>query len=252
MGEVIAIAGKGGVGKTTMSALLTLALARRKNGAAVLAVDADPNSNLSDALGLKSSGTIADVIDGVARNPDIVPKAMGKDAYIEYKVHEDIAENDGFDLLVMGRPEGPGCYCYINNVLRNIMARVIADYRFVVIDNEAGMEHFSRKTTRACQKLIVVSDETGVGLKSAKRIFELVEELGIPTERKFLVVNRVRGKIEATKLAKDFGVEKVFPVPYDDRLSNLADSGETLTRLRGDDPVLMAIKKMGEVLWPEN
>jgi CO dehydrogenase maturation factor len=124
MGEVIAIAGKGGVGKTTIAALLTLLLARRKKGS-VLAVDADPNSNLSDALGLKPAGTIADVVDDVARNPDIVPKNMGKDAYIEYKIHQDIAENDGFDLLVMGRPEGPGCYCYINNVLRNVMSSLI-------------------------------------------------------------------------------------------------------------------------------
>ena len=148
MSNVIVIAGKGGTGKTTVAALLTLFLARRKSGS-VLAVDADPNSNLADALGLKAVGTIGDIIDEVAKAPESVPGNMGKDAFIEYRIHNDITENNGFDLLVMGRPEGPGCYCYINNVLRNVMGKLISDYAFVVIDNEAGLEHFSRKTTRA-------------------------------------------------------------------------------------------------------
>jgi CO dehydrogenase maturation factor len=251
MGEVIAIAGKGGVGKTTISALLTLLLARRKNGS-VLAVDADPNSNLSDALGLKSVGSMADVVDDVAKNPDIVPKNMGKDAYIEYKIHQDIAETDGFDLLVMGRPEGPGCYCYINNVLRNVMSKVIADYSFVMMDNEAGMEHFSRKTTRACQKLIVVSDETEVGLRSARRILGIVDELGIPAQKKFLVINRARKPIDRAKIKKDFGVLDVFAVPYDEALMALATKGEPLDRMSPDSAVFGAMEKVGEILWPKN
>jgi CO dehydrogenase maturation factor len=251
MGEVIAIAGKGGVGKTTIAALLTLLLARRKKGS-VLAVDADPNSNLSDALGLKPAGTIADVVDDVARNPDIVPKNMGKDAYIEYKIHQDIAENDGFDLLVMGRPEGPGCYCYINNVLRNVMSKVIADYGYVVIDNEAGLEHFSRKTTRACQKLVVVADETEVGLKSARRIFGLVEELGISARDKFLVINRARGAVDRQKMKNEFGVSDCFTVPHDEALIALATRGESLDRLSRQSGVFEAVEKSGDFLWPKN
>lgn len=250
MGEVIAIAGKGGVGKTTIAALLTLLLARLKIGS-VLAVDADPNSNLADALGLKSPGTMADVVDEVAKNPDVVPKNMGKDAYIEYKIHRDITENEGFDLLAMGRPEGPGCYCYINNVLRSIMAKVVADYKHVIIDNEAGMEHFSRKTTRACQKLVLVSDETRVGLRSAKRIMGLVEELGIAAEKKFLIVNRARGTVDAACLKTDFVGAEVFLVPFDETLIMLSAEGQALRSLPKESGARKAVEKVGEALWPE-
>lgn len=223
MSEIIVIAGKGGVGKTTFAALLTLALSRCSRGS-VLAVDADPNSNLADALGLGDVPSIADIVDTVARDPDVVPKSMGKDAFIEYRIHEEIVERDGYDLLVMGRPEGPGCYCYINNVLRSIMARLIADYSFVVIDNEAGLEHFSRKTTRSCTRLFVVSDETAVGLRSARRILSLVEELGIAAPRKYLVVNRAQKSVDPDALKKDFVVDDIFVVPFDQKLLDASAS----------------------------
>lgn len=251
MPDVIVIAGKGGTGKTTISAALTLMLAKRKAGS-VLAVDADPNSNLADALGLKAAGTIADVIDEVAKDPDIVPKSMGKESFIEYKIHSDIAENNGFDLLVMGRPEGPGCYCYINNVLRNVMHKLIDDYRFVVIDNEAGMEHFSRKTTRSCHELIVISDESQVGLRSARRIFDLIEELGIPAKRKFLVINRVTGKKDFGKLKKEFGVEEIFSVPFDKELLLLSSKGRSLGEGAGETVAMAAVRNFGDQIWPKN
>lgn len=251
MSDVIVIAGKGGTGKTTISAALTLMLARKKAGS-VLAVDADPNSNLADALGLKAIGTIADVIEEVAKNPDIVPKNMGKESFIEYKIHNDIVENNGFDLLVMGRPEGPGCYCYINNVMRNVMAKLINDYRYVVIDNEAGMEHFSRKTTRSCHELIVISDESDVGLRSAKRIFDLIEELGIPAKRKFLVVNRVAGEKDFGKLKKQFAVERIFNVPFDEELLLLSSQGRSLSETVKETAAMVAIRDLGDQIWPKN
>jgi CO dehydrogenase maturation factor len=246
MSEIIVVAGKGGVGKTTFSALLTLALSRRSCGS-VLAVDADPNSNLADALGIKDVASIADIVDAVARDPGIVPKSMGKDAYIEYRVHEDIAEQDGFDLLVMGRPEGPGCYCYINNVLRSIMARLTSDYSFVVIDNEAGLEHFSRKTTRSCSRLFVVSDETAVGLRSARRILSLVEELGIVAPKKYLVVNRAQEAADALALKKDFAVDDVFIVPFDQKLMDASAQAASLGGVE-DGQASRRIADIGEVL----
>lgn len=249
MPDVIVIAGKGGTGKTTISSLIVLSLASRSG--AVLAVDADPNSNLSDALGLSGTGTIADIIEEVAHDPASVPQNMGKDAYIEYRIHRDISENDGFDLLVMGRPEGPGCYCYINNVLRNVMAKLTGEYRHVVIDNEAGLEHFSRKTTRAASELVVVSDETEVGLKSAKRIFELVEELGIAASRKFLVINRSLGISDLEKVRRVFAVDEVFVVPFDKDVMALSAQGAPVGSLPQDAPARRAVDALGEKIWPK-
>ncbi|MFB3919927.1 CO dehydrogenase accessory protein CooC (nickel insertion) [Candidatus Velamenicoccus archaeovorus] len=251
MNDVIVIGGKGGTGKTTISALLVLDLARKAQGG-VLAVDADPNSNLCDALGLKDVGTIADIVDEVAKNPESVPKNMGKDAFIEYRIHTGITESEGFDLLVMGRPEGPGCYCYINNVLRNCMAKLIDDYRYIVIDNEAGLEHFSRKTTRACSEMIVVSDTTAVGLRSAGRIFELADELGISSKRRFLFVNKVEGPKDTGSMGKDCRLDKVFFIPYDAAVSDLSAKGVSLSCLAQDSAMRQAIVKAGEVIWPKN
>lgn len=251
MGDVIVIAGKGGTGKTTISTLLTLMAASKKSGS-VLAVDADPNSNLADALGLKAPATVADVIEEVAKKPEIIPQSMGKEHFIEYKIHQDITENNGFDLLAMGRPEGPGCYCYINNVLRNVIGKLIADYATIVIDNEAGMEHFSRKTTRSCSELIVVSDESQTGIRSAHRIFALIDELGITARRKFLVVNRVTGNNNFENLKSEFGIEDVFQVPFDQELLDLSAAGLPLTNLSKKSIGLLSMEKLGDRLWPKN
>ncbi len=251
MGDVIVVAGKGGTGKTTVCACLTLMLAKRKAGS-VLAVDADPNSNLPEALGIARVGTISSIIDEVAKEPESVPKSMGKDAFIEYRIHSDISENDGFDLLVMGRPEGPGCYCYINNVLRNCLGKLIAHYRFVVIDNEAGMEHFSRKTMRSCDQLLVVSDETQAGLRSAKRIFSLIDELGISAKRKFLIVNRAQSSGRNKDLQQEFAVDGVFAIPFDEQLLRVSVDNGSISGLIKSSEALKAIEKIGEELWPKN
>ncbi len=249
MAEVIAIAGKGGTGKTTLAALLTRWLARSKKGG-VLAIDADPNSTLGDALGVDGVVSVSDVIEQVAQKPDSVPANMGKDAYIGYQIHRNISEADGFDLLVMGRPEGPGCYCYANNVLRRIMGELTADYAFSVVDNEAGLEHFSRKTTRSCQKLFVVSDEAAVGLKSAQRMFGLVERLGIPVKERYLVVNRHEGNLSLDKLKEEFGVRRVFGIPKDDALLEAARQGKGVAALDKTSVARSAVEKIGETLWP--
>jgi CO dehydrogenase maturation factor len=136
MGYTIAVAGKGGTGKTTVAALIVRLLKEKKAGS-ILAVDADPNHNLGEALGIKTDETIGSIIDEVSRNPEKIPAGMSKDRFIEYRVQTSVAEGEGFDLLSMGRPEGPGCYCYVNNVLRNVAGKLMQDYDYVVIDRKS-------------------------------------------------------------------------------------------------------------------
>ncbi len=250
MSHLIVIGGKGGTGKTTIAALATLFLSRQGRGS-VLAVDADPNSNFPDALGARVSSTIADVIDAVAKDPGLVPQSMGKDSFIEYRIHQDIGENEGFDLLVMGRPEGPGCYCYANNVLRNVMAKLTKEYAFVIIDNEAGMEHFSRKTTRACDDLLVVCDESAAGRRAAQRILELTDALGIAAKRRILAVNRASGRPQADP-AQGLRVDRMFEIPYDPEVAVLSARGASLRELPQASPARRAVAAIGEALWQTN
>ena len=141
---------------------------------------------------------------------------MTKERFIEMRVQEALAEEKGFDLLVMGRPEGPGCYCYVNNLLRDLMARVIKNYDFVVIDNAAGMEHISRRTMRAIDRLLLISDYSVIGMRSAKRISELVKELGIKVGSASLVVNKASGFLEPLQdEIRATGVKFIGAIPYD-------------------------------------
>ncbi|MDD5292025.1 MAG: AAA family ATPase [Candidatus Omnitrophica bacterium] len=198
-GKIIAVAGKGGVGKSTIAALLVRYLVKQKIGS-VLAVDADPNSNLGDYLGFSPKQDIGRIIDEISKNINQVPVSMSKDEFISYRIETTLDEADGFDLLTLGRPEGSGCYCYANNVLRTVLLRFMSSYDYIVIDNEAGFEHLSRKTVKQIDALIIVSDNTGNGLKAARRTFELVNELQIKYKNIYLLVNKAdvdsRKKIE--------------------------------------------------------
>ncbi len=189
-----------------MSSLIIEDLVARRCGS-ILAIDADPNSTLSDSLGVKNPETIVGIVEDIAKNIDRIPSGITKDRFIEMRIQEIIAEENGYDLLVMGRPEGPGCYCYVNSLLRDMISRITRSYDFIVIDNAAGMEHISRRTARVIDKLVLVSDCSAVGVRSAKRIYDLVKELGIKMQEAFLVVNKVRdstedlgGEIEKTLL----------------------------------------------------
>jgi CO dehydrogenase maturation factor len=242
MSYTIAVAGKGGTGKTTVSALL-VKLLKEKNAGSVLAVDADPNSNLADALGVKAEESIGTILDDIAAHPDKIPAGMGKDRFIEYQVQSAIAEGEGFDILTMGRPEGPGCYCYVNNVLRNMTGKLMKDYDYVVIDNEAGLEHLSRKTTRSVDALVVVSDATAAGLKAAKRIKELVEELKIQAKKKLLLVNCFSREMEKEKI-KGLGLDYIGNIPQDKEIEKISLNGASLMTLKEDAVGLVALRKI--------
>lgn len=247
MGYTIAIAGKGGTGKTTIAALL-VRLLKEKQAGSILAIDADPNSNLGEVLGIELKETIGQILDEVARYPQKIPSGISKDRFIEYQIQTAICEGEGFDLLTMGRPEGPGCYCYVNNVLRNIMAKLIKDYDYIVIDNAAGLEHLSRRTTRSADALVVVSDATPVGLRAAKRISDLVKELEINTKKNLLVVNRYDRDIEKEKI-RNLSLEYIGNIPEDNNIGKLSLNGNSLMELNAQASALVHLRRLGEKIW---
>lgn len=247
MSRLVAIAGKGGVGKSTIAALLVRLLAEEGT---VLAVDADPNSNLGEKLGLKVPGTVGQVREGLLERGGQPPADMSKQEYLRLKLQQILAEGDGFDLLTMGRPEGPGCYCYVNNLLRYLVDRLMDAYPYVVIDNEAGMEHLSRRTTRRMDLLLLVSDPTAVGVATAARLSELAEEMGLRVGRKVLLVNQVRhGKEEgAERLAEGTGLEH-FLLGEDDRVRDGSAEGSPL---QGDEALAEELRALVPLLFPSD
>lgn len=250
MGYVIAMAGKGGTGKTTLAALIVRVIKEKKLGS-ILAVDADPNNNLSEALGVGLKETIGQILDDIALHPQKVPTGMSKDRFVEYEVQTAIAEGDGFDLLTMGKPEGPGCYCYVNNVLRNVMGKLIKDYAYIVIDNEAGLEHLSRRTTRSADALVIVSDATYPGLKAAKRISDLAKELDIKTKKTLLIINRSEKDIEKEKI-KDLDMDYLGFIPLDNQVEKISLNGGSLIDLKTDAVSLISLLRCGEKIWQRN
>ncbi|MEW5900651.1 MAG: AAA family ATPase [Acidobacteriota bacterium] len=187
----IAISGKGGTGKTTIAALIIRWLADHLTKS-ILAVDADSNVNLNDLLGVEVRETVGGIREEMRRVTTELPGGMTKQQYLEYKIQASLTETPEFDLIAMGRPEGPGCYCYANNLLRDILRTLGTNYKFVVIDNEAGMEHLSRRTTQAIDHLLIVSDPTPRGLVAAGKISRLLAELETRVRERYLVLNRMQ------------------------------------------------------------
>jgi CO dehydrogenase maturation factor len=192
----IAVSGKGGTGKTTLAGMILRYLLERGKKP-VLAVDADSNSNLNEVLGVDVRTTIGEARELMKED---VPAGMTKDVWFEYKVQEALIENKGFDLIAMGRPEGPGCYCAANTLARKCLDLLTGNYRYIVIDNEAGMEHFSRLTTRDVDLLFVVSDPSRRSILTAARIRDLIHELNLRIVREVLIVNRTQGELTAEAL----------------------------------------------------
>lgn len=250
MGYVIAMAGKGGTGKTTIAALLIRLIKEKKLGS-ILAVDADPNSNLAEALGVESKETIGHVLDDICAHPDEIPAGMTKDRFIEYKVQTSVAEGEGFDVLTMGKPEGPGCYCYVNNVLRGVVGKLIDDYDFIIIDNEAGLEHLSRRTTRNADVMLVISDAGKVGLKAAKRINALTRELGIKIKKRLLIINETDSVPENIS-SEDLGLDCIGVMPLDKNITKAGLNGNSLFELDKNTTSLETLRKIGDKIWQRN
>ncbi|NQS91842.1 MAG: AAA family ATPase [Chloroflexi bacterium] len=256
MTTTIALAGKGGTGKTTISAMIVKYLIL-KGKSPVLAIDADPSANLNMVLGVDLDFTVGGIredmlkqvqssqnVTGAARGT--VGGGMSKHDYLDYEIHSSVIESDNFDLIAMGRSEGPGCYCAVNHNLRDILDKLSDNYPYVVMDNEAGMEHLSRRTTQNVQHLFVVSDPTHRGVVAAKRIVELKDELAIEVENAYFILNRVPGEIPPPlqELIDSMGVPFLGPVPMDENVMNFDISGIPLIELEETSPVFQAVSAM--------
>jgi CO dehydrogenase maturation factor len=250
----IALAGKGGTGKTTIAALLIRYLTEKHDGS-ILAIDADPAANLNMVLGMEIDGNVGDIredmLDMVQTSGALagsMPGGMSKQAYLDYQVKMAITEGDQVDLLVMGRPEGPGCYCAANQMLRVIIDRLGKQYDYVVIDNEAGMEHLSRRTTRDVDVLVLVTDPTQRGLVAAQRMAEMVPELEIGVRHAYLVVNRLSGKTPAplAQAIEETGLTLVGTVPNDAAMAEFEFTGRPLVELPADTAVYQAVSDIAQ------
>ena len=234
----IGLAGKGGTGKTTLAGWLVRYLVE-KGKRPVLAVDADANANLNEVLGLKVEETLGGAREEMKRG---VATGMTKDIFIEMKMEEAVVESEGFDLLVMGRPEGSGCYCAANTLLTQFLDRMVQNYPYVVLDNEAGMEHISRLTTNNIDLLLVVSDSSRRGMLSAARIQELARDLTLNIKEMKCIVNMAREDqreaIEA--LAAEYGLDLVGTVPLDDEVTEADLRGRPTVELEAESKALRA------------
>jgi CO dehydrogenase maturation factor len=234
----IAISGKGGSGKTTLAAMIIRLLLHRQNKA-VLAVDADPNSCLGLTMGVQPLGTIAEIREQ-ARSKSPTSPGMSRVQSFEYGIQQAITEADGFDLLTMGRPEGPDCYCAANNLLRQFLDKLSSAYDFVVIDNEAGMEHLSRRTTNNVDFLCIVAEPTPLGAVTAKRIFDLAEQLPISVKRTGVIWNRAESAKELN------GIETFGCIPFDESVFNASMQGKTIFDIEENSPAFSAVQKILE------
>ena len=256
MGFTIAVAGKGGTGKTSLCGLTIRYLTEKRRGA-VLAVDADANANLNEVLGVKVHATVGamretslDAVKSTAPRPG----GMSMEQLFDYQIQQAIIEAKGFDLLVMGRPEGAGCYCAANNIIRKYMDKLADTYPFMVMDNEAGLEHLSRRTTQDTDLLLIITDSSVRGIMTAGRIAELVQELKLNVKRVVLVVNRVQeGTSDDPSLRhaiEQQGVEFAGFIPADELIFEYDLNGKPLVQLPAESKALTSYFAVLDKLIP--
>lgn len=248
MSFTIAVSGKGGTGKTTLAGMILRFLLDQGKGP-ILAVDADSNANLHEVLGVEVRSTIGEARELMKKD---VPTGMTKDVWFEYKVQESLIESKGFDLIVMGRPEGPGCYCAANTLARKCIDLLTGNYRYLVIDNEAGMEHFSRLTTRDVDLLFVVSDPTRRGILTAARIRDLIHQLDLRILRDVLIINRVQGELDPNlfKEAENQHLELAGTLPVDELVYEYDLEGKPTFHLPAGSKSVQAARRIFEKLIP--
>lgn len=245
MSFTIAVAGKGGSGKTTLAGLIIRNLLNRDSGA-VLAVDADPNSNLHETIGMEVERTVGSTLAEFFKERMQMPPGMTKEVYLEIKLNEIIAEGKGVDLLSMGRGEGKGCYCYPNLMVKKFVDTLSENYGYVVMDNQAGMEHMSRRTTDDIDLLLVVASPTVKGVRAAARIFALIEELELRTKKAGLVMNMSSDPLDET-LAEELSRESLEPmwiVPADPLIQKYDLDRRPLTEMPDDSPAVSAVNAL--------
>jgi CO dehydrogenase maturation factor len=256
MTTTIALAGKGGVGKTTISAMVIKYLAQIQPRP-ILAIDADPSSNLNMVLGLDLEWTVGDiredmlaqvkqslVAEGAAMGA--LPGGVAKRDYLDYQIRSSLSEGSHFDLIAMGRSEGQGCYCAVNHNLREVIDAISKNYAYIVIDNEAGMEHLSRRTTRDVQHLLVVTDPTQRGVVAAQRIASFRNDLDIRIEHAHLILNGLSGEIPAPLQAAidQLDIPLLGTIPRDTQIAEFEFSGRPLVEMSDESPVYQAIARM--------
>jgi len=233
MAKTIAIAGKGGTGKTTTAALIIRYLCEKHKGA-VLAIDADPDANLGTLLGVKTGKSIGDLREDLLSDIRKLPAGMTKPQYIEAGLHQIVDEEKGFDLITMGRGEGPGCYCSLNNFIRKFSDNLAPSYSWVVMDNEAGLEHISRRTTSNIDILLIVANGSPLSFKTAKEVVRLVDNLKNKIGRKYIITNMVRDeKKEAIqKLVSELHIDYLGNIPRDPIVEDAILNGDSVFTLK--------------------
>ncbi len=245
----IAVAGKGGTGKTSIASLVIRYLLRNNLGT-VLAVDADPNANLAESLGLEVRQTVGRILNAFQGDKLKIPPGTTKEAYLEYQLNVAITESKGLDLITMGRGEGPECYCYPNVVIRKLIDEWAKNYSYVVMDNEAGMEHLSRRTTQNIDELLLVSDHSVKGLRAVARIRELVKELKLIVKRESIIINLVPGRLDPllTQEMARLGIAPAAVIPVDEELKRYDLEQKPLFGLPDTSPAVTALNRLMERL----
>jgi len=238
----IAVAGKGGTGKTSIASLIIRYLMKNGSGP-ILAVDADPNANLGESLGLEVKQTVGSIIASFQGEKINIPPGMTKEAYLEYRLNNALVESKGLDLLAMGRGEGPECYCYPNLILRKFVDTLAENYACVVMDNEAGMEHLSRRTTQNIDELLIISDHSVKGVRTVARIKELVSELELVVKRQWVIINFAPSKLDSlvTEELARLGIDSITSIPLDEEVYDYDLKLKPLLGLPDTSKAVMAV-----------
>jgi CO dehydrogenase maturation factor len=247
MSYVIAVAGKGGTGKSTVSSLIIRSLLK-KGKSPILAVDADPNTNLPDSIGVNVVNTIGTVLSDYMKSRIDLPQGMTKQAYLEMKLHQILKEEKNMDVLVMGCPEGSGCYCGANAILKSYFEDLKKNYEYVVVDNEAGMEHFSRKTAAEIDLLIFCTNYSMKGLKTVERLSKMVDDLKLDIKERYILINQTPENMSDDFMAevKKTGLPYLGNLALDDLIGEYDAKGIPLTELPDDSKTA---NRLDDLLW---